>query len=164
MHSYISMGAFLCFREGNHLKIITDISGGRMTVRLMGELDHHGARQTMLEIIDRIDQLVNSSIDLFSAHIPELSGQDAASADLFESAPDLRLEEYYDADETYSDESGQQPVEKTEAEKFRSQKNADNQKDAPEQLLSSRLLDHSQQPVQDICNDNDVNNICYLDA
>ena len=37
------------------MKIITDISGGSMTVRLIGELDHHGARQTMLEIIDRID-------------------------------------------------------------------------------------------------------------
>ena len=37
------------------MKIVSEIKGGKLTVHLTGELDHHGARQTMLEIIDRID-------------------------------------------------------------------------------------------------------------
>ncbi len=37
------------------MKIVSEIKGGKLTVHLMGELDHHGARQTMVEIIDRID-------------------------------------------------------------------------------------------------------------
>ena len=37
------------------MKIVSEVNSGRLTVHLSGELDHHGARQTMVEIIDRID-------------------------------------------------------------------------------------------------------------
>lgn len=37
------------------LKIDSDYRNGRLTLRLSGELDHHGARQAMLEIRECID-------------------------------------------------------------------------------------------------------------
>lgn len=37
------------------MKIDSDYKDGRLTIRLMGELDHHGARQAMVEISEYID-------------------------------------------------------------------------------------------------------------
>lgn len=42
-------------KEVNNLKIDSDYNDGRLTLRLTGELDHHGARQAMVEISEHID-------------------------------------------------------------------------------------------------------------
>ena len=99
---------------------------------------------------------------LFFAHIPELSAENSPAADLLEGSSDLRLEQYHDRDETDSDKFGKEPVQKAQVEHFGNQKKCDNQKDSSEQLLGPGLFDEPKQPVQQVGNDNDVDDITFM--
>ena len=98
-------------------------------------------------------------IDIF-----ELISEYASPSELLQSSSYLRLEEYYNCDETYCYKAAHQPVQQAQIKDFGYYEYRDNQKYAPKQLLGSSLFYKAKHLVQEKCHDNDIYQIRYLDA
>ena len=101
-------------------------------------------------------------ISVLFAEVYQRAPDEASASDLLKRPAYLGLKEYYYRDKADGYEARKQPVEQIEIKQFRQQECSDNQKDAPEQLLSSGIPYELEQLVQEKRYDNDIDDIRYL--
>ena len=111
------------------------------------------------KIIHRCHNFLYHFNGIFLVQASELTGNDVPTSQLLQSSTQFRLEQDNQGEESHGHEITKQPIQQVQFQKIGQKENDTQNHQSTNQLLCTGLLDKSQNLIDQICHNNDIQHI-----